>query len=209
MHPKELSQKADSISQGLNFKERFLMKWRPWICPFHILMEHVPQGSSVLDIGCGNGLWLFLLWRLGRISEGIGIEINQAKIDAANSLKKNEDKLEFTRFEPKDKWRQRSYQCVTMIDVLHHVRKDKQKDFISQIAQSNSKRIIFKEIDTRPRIKNFMNTLHDLLLSREFPKYYQKDQVVRWLEEFGYRISYTGKYDMLWYSHYIIVADKE
>ena len=53
-----------------------------------------------------------------------------------------------------------------------------------------------------------MNTLHDLLLSYERPRSCEKETVAKWLEEMGYRISHLGRHDMLWYSNYLIVADK-
>ena len=36
---------------------RALQKYRPYICPFEALIEEVPEGASVLDIGCGSGVW--------------------------------------------------------------------------------------------------------------------------------------------------------
>src|SRR5437763_328158 len=35
--------------------------WRIRICPFELLIPFVKPGASVLDLGCGNGLFLGLL----------------------------------------------------------------------------------------------------------------------------------------------------
>ncbi|MBX9737461.1 MAG: hypothetical protein K2X32_11100, partial [Phycisphaerales bacterium] len=61
----ELSQVAASIFTTGPFLFRQLQRFRPYICPFEELIRHVPAGASVLDVGCGGGLWLHLLSATG------------------------------------------------------------------------------------------------------------------------------------------------
>ena len=206
--PKELSCIAKSFSQPLGLKDRLLNTWRPRICPFHDLMEQVPDGAAVLDIGCGTGLWLYLLSRSKKISSGLGIEVDAAKVDLANAIKTSEDQLEFQAITEEQPWPAGNFDCLTMIDVLHHVPRNRQQDFLRQIDQTGATRIVFKDIDPTAKSKAAMNTLHDLLLSHECPRYCKKETAANWLESMGYRISHLGRHDMLWYSHYLIVADK-
>lgn len=119
--PKELCEIARSLSRDLTLKDRILMGYRPRICPFHDLVEFVEPGSSVMDIGCGSGLWLFLLARLNLISSGLGLEVRPEKIAIANSLKQDDDPLEFIAQSPEAKWPLKTADCLSMIDVLHHV----------------------------------------------------------------------------------------
>ncbi|MHC4153080.1 MAG: class I SAM-dependent methyltransferase [Planctomycetota bacterium] len=172
-------------------------------------MNYIPQGNSVLDIGCGTGLWLFLLTHFKMISRGIGIDINPDKIKIANSMKTSGDNLEFLELQSENKWQEGLYDCITMIDVLHHVPTDKQKDFLTKFKKTRVKRIVFKDIDPEAKIKCFMNSIHDLLLSKRLPHYCKKEKVVEWLQEMGYGIIYVGRHDMLWYSHYLIVGEKK
>lgn len=208
MYPKELSDKAKTFSVDLNMTDRLLMVWRPLICPYHILIEHIPPGSSVLDIGCGMGLWLLLLSRFGRLSKGFGIEIDSRKVEVANSIKAPEDNLEFLQFGREDRWPEGSYDCMTMIDVLHHILPDQQEAFLAKIKEIDVKRIVFKDIDPQAKIKCIMNSVHDVLLSRQLPKYCEKEKVATWFERLGFTIKYINRHDMLWYSHYVIVAEK-
>lgn len=206
--PKELSEKAKEFSARLGLKNRLLMRWRPWICPFHILMEYVPNGSSVLDIGCGMGGWLFLLSRLEKISRGVGIDVGAEKIALANSMITEEDPLEFMSVEADEQWPVGSYDCLTMIDVLHHVPVSRQKEFMGRIDKINVKKLIFKDIDPKAKVKSFMNSVHDVVLSKQLPMYCEKEKISQWLEDIGFEISYIGRCDMLWYSHYLIVGEK-
>jgi len=204
----DLSRIAKSFSRPLGLIDRLLNTWRPRICPFHDLMEYVPDGACVLDIGCGTGLWLYLLSRTEKISFGLGVEVDSVKVDLANAIKTAEDRLEFRSIPPGTQWPSGNFDCLTMIDVLHHVPRPHQQDFLRRIEQTGATRIVFKDIDPTAKCKAAMNTLHDLLLSHERPRYREKDTVAEWLEETGYRISHAGRHDMLWYSHYLVVADK-
>lgn len=204
----ELCKIAKSLSSELSLKDRILMGQRPRICPFHVLIDFIEPASSVLDIGCGSGLWLFLLTRMNRIASGWGVEVRPKKIAVANSLKRESDPLEFITQNPADTWPQKSPDILSMIDVLHHIPPVEQKNFIQRIDDTKTRRIIFKDIDPTAKIKSCMNTLHDLVLSQQKPTYCRKEKVAGWLEEMGYRIQHVGRHDMLWYSHYLIVADK-
>jgi len=203
-----LSRIAKSFSQPLGLIDRLLNTWRPRIFPFHDLMEYVPDDARVLDIGCGTGLWLYLLSRTKRISFGLGVEVDLVKVDLANAIKTAEDRLEFRSIPPEMQWPSGNFDCLTMIDVLHHVPPPHQRDFLRRIEQTGATRIVFKDIDPTAKCKAAMNTLHDLLLSHQRPRYREKEMVAEWLEEIGYCISHEGRHDMLWYSHYLVVADK-
>ena len=206
---KELCQVADILSRGLSVKERLLMRWRPRICPFHVLLGHIPEGSSVLAIGCGSGLWLFLLAHFGRIAKGIGTDVRRDKIELANKLKRPRDKLEFVQVNSPEAWPRNVCDCVTLIDVLHHVPQEKQQDFIQAIDMTGTARIVLKEMDPEAKFKSMMNTLHDLVLSRQLSNYTKKETVVRWLEQMGFEIHEMGRHEMVWYAHYYLVAEKK
>jgi len=207
MQPKDLSREAQQIGRRLKGFERILMTWRPRICPFHILMEYIPAGSRMLDIGCGNGLWLLLLSRLGRISGGVGLEVNPTKISTANSLKRPTDPLRFIQDNGREDW-PAGCDCLSIIDVLHHVPREEQRTFLQRIVNTHAERIIFKDIDPKPKLTRFLNTCHDLALARQIPKYCSPAKVRTWLNEIGYSIQCSVRADMAWYSHYLIVAHK-
>jgi len=196
------------VSRTLGFKQRFLMTYRPRICPFDVLMDFVPDDSSILDIGCGNGLWLFLLSRLDRIASGIGIEVDREKIAIAESIKDERDNLEFIALKQDDDWPKGEFDCVTLIDVLHHVAPAEQRVFIDKLKKMNAKCVIIKDIDPKAKIKSFFNTLHDLVLSGQKTFYCEKEKVAQWLTEDGFKVSRTFRCDRMWYSHYVVVAEK-
>ena len=204
----KLTSLGREVSRTLGFKQRFLMTHRPRICPFDVLVDFVPEGGFVLDIGCGNGLWLFLLSRLGRIAKGVGVEVDSEKIATAESIKDEKDNLKFIALKHGDDWPSGEFDCVTLIDVLHHVAPAEQRSFVSNLKKLDTKRIIFKDIDPKAKIKSFFNTLHDIVLSGQKPFYCEKEKVAQWLTEDGFKISRTFRCDRMWYSHYASIAEK-
>ena len=206
---KSLSRIAASFSQPLNLTDRLLNTYRPFICPFHRIMGYLGSDDRVLDIGCGTGLWLNLLARTQGLSFGHGVEVNTVKVELANRVKSTADALQFSAIGPEEDWPTGDFNCLTMIDVLHHVPRREQSTFMRRIDRTHVSKVIFKDIDPAAFLKSKMNTLHDLILSRELPRYCRKEVVAAWLEEMGFQIDHVGRHDMLWYSHYLIVAKRQ
>ena len=171
-------------------------------------MEYVPAESNILDIGCGSGLWLYLLSRSEIISAGTGIDTNQNKIRIANSIKSKKDDLEFIVVKPDEPFPGNRFDCVSLIDVLHHIPPDNQRAFIKKVTKLNTDLIIFKDIDPNAKIKSFMNSVHDLIVARQLPGYRNIDAVIEWLTNDGFEIIKSTRCDMLWYSHHYIIAKR-
>ena len=207
--PEQLSAIARRLGSNLSFPERLLFQYRPSICPFHMLLEQVPQGSRILDVGCGNGLWLLLLAELKRISAGTGIEITRDKIAIAQGLAKNFQALDF-KFVPADEsWPEGDFNVLSVIDVLHHVPRNEQRRFFERVRKTRVEWILFKDIDPGRSVRRRMNTLHDMLLARQIPAYCDRETVVNWLRDIGFRVRNEQNTNMLWYGHYMILASRE
>ncbi len=77
---------AKTLYADAGFTIRTMQSLRPFICPFDALVDVVPQGSRLLDIGCGAGLFLALLAHTGRLAEGIGYDIDAKSLDVARRM---------------------------------------------------------------------------------------------------------------------------
>lgn len=206
--PKYFNEVASGLSGRFGFKDRMLFNLRPYICPFHVLISFVRQGCDILDIGCGRGLWLYLLMKANRIHQGMGIDVSESLIESARSIRPDNFNLYFSVIKPDQNLPEGDFDCVSMIDVLHHVPVESQEKFIKNISSTKTKRIIFKDIDPDAKIKSRFNTLHDVVVSGQVPKYCRPELVKQWLIESGFEITAGDRADMLWYSHYYIVADR-
>ena len=53
-----------------------------------------------------------------------------------------------------------------------------------------------------------MNALHDFLMTRQRVNLRAMGEVAAWLAEDGFRVTRAERVDRLWYSHYLIVAER-
>lgn len=206
--PVDLARLAGSISRPAPLAARLAMSAKPYLCPYHIMMEFMPHKGAILDIGSGNGLWLYLLCRLEKITRGLGIDTNEKKVDLANSLRKG-DSLEFLTLAPLDPWPAGYFDYVSVIDVLRYVPPPGQQDFILRLRDCAVRTVIFKDLDPAAFIKRPLSTCHSLLTTRQMPHYCSPETVTRWLDQAGFKVNFKTRTDMLHLPHYILIAEKK
>jgi 2-polyprenyl-3-methyl-5-hydroxy-6-metoxy-1,4-benzoquinol methylase len=190
-----------------------LQRLRPLICPFEALLDAVPEDSSVLDVGCGSGLFLGLLAASGKLRTGVGFDSSRAAIGRANDMRERlarPDALEFQLRDAAVGWPDGVFDIVSMIDVMHHVPAKYQRSLI----QSAASRIrpggvlLYKDMVRRPLWRAWMNRLHDLVLARQWIHYASIEDVQDWMVEAGFMRARMQKFAMYWYGHEMVVATR-
>ncbi len=187
---------------GIKFRQRL----RPYICPFHILVDYIPPNANILDVGCGAGLFILLLERLGRISSAIGFDSDPAAIGAAQAIARTLPASARVRFEHRDAsraWPEGRFDVVSLIDVLHHVRPEKQAELIATAAGHVKEGgiLLYKDMARRPVWRAWANRLHDLLTVREWIYYAKMEDVVAWARAEDLNLEGNCSTNMLWYGH--------
>ena len=192
------------------------ISYRPYICPFSDLLKRIPTKSTIFDIGCGNGMFLSLLAKFNAPHAIGGIEISKELINnaqiAISNITPNTTAVSLDVFDgvnfPKEI---SSYSYVTLIDVLHHVPKSRQVDFLEEIYRVMSPNSIFiiKDIDGERRILSMFNKLHDLLFAGEAGNEIGATKVKRELNDIGFMTEPISYRRMFTYPHYTIVCRKK
>jgi 2-polyprenyl-3-methyl-5-hydroxy-6-metoxy-1,4-benzoquinol methylase len=179
-----------ALYRGTSLPQRTLAALRPYICPVHPILNAVPQGSEVLDIGCGNGLALLLMARFRGIRRGTGIEISQRALVAARKVSAEAGlPLTFVECGGFEAWPDEQFETVTMIDVLHHVPKPIREQFITQALQrvAPGGRFVFKDMAARPWWRASWNMFHDIVLARQLVHVEPAANVIAWAAQAGFR----------------------
>jgi len=202
----DMSDVASRVYVDSPLFRRMIQRWRPYICPFHLLVEEMPKAARVLDVGCGSGLFLALLAHHGKLSEGYGFDSNAEAVEMANRMLHRLPPDPDVHIEYRDAaaaWPSGEFEIVSMIDVLHHVPPDEQRNVIFEAAQhvAPGGLFLYKDMVDRPLWRAWANRLHDLVLARQWIHYASLADVCRWVEEAGLKRSNENSLNMLWYGH--------
>ena len=184
-----------------------LQKLRPFICPFGRLIEQVPPGSMVLDVGCGAGLFLGLLAADHRIVRGVGFDSSTTAIALANRMRANvprEVSLEFVVANAIDSWpAEEHFDVVSLVDVMHHIPRALQSRVLSYAIDRvrPGGLLLYKDMALHPRWRAWCNQAHDLLLARQWIHHVPIGQVERQAAAAGLHVAARGSATRLWYAH--------
>jgi len=183
---------------------RLIIRFRPLICPFELLLEVVPANQSVLDIGCGTGLWLYLISKFKTPRSLSGIE--------SSSLRINETKKAFLalslpvsliRTTSPETWPSADFGVVCMIDVLHHIPPANQESFFRSAALrvADGGSLIYKDMCVHPTWRRVANQLHDLIIARERIHHVDIKRVESWAADEGLNLHTIANIPLYWYGH--------
>jgi 2-polyprenyl-3-methyl-5-hydroxy-6-metoxy-1,4-benzoquinol methylase len=202
----EVADIARDLYRHASIGFRLKQGYRPYICPFNELIACVPPGASLLDAGCGAGLFILLLAKAGHIRSAVGFDTNATAIREAQRAAKrlqNPIPIHFEAFSAADRWPTGQFDVVSIIDVLHHVPPEHQRTVITSAVQhlGDGGVLLYKDMVKRPAWRAHANRAHDLLSVGEWINYVEIDAVIAWAEAAGLRVTGRGRANMLWYGH--------
>lgn len=208
MTTSELSGTARDLYQTGSWPLRLMQRWRPYICPFEQLLPLIPRGSSVLDVGCGGGLLLFLLTAYDPSAHGTGIDVSPSSIGFAQRtlLAHSSDlqsRLSFLHMDATKPWPVDTFDVVSLVDVLHHVPPASQLDVLRE-AHCHMKPgglLLYKDMCDAPWALAAANRAHDLLLTQQWIRYLAIETVEQWAGEAGLDLVDSQQIRRYWYGH--------
>lgn len=188
---------------------RKMAHYRIAICPFDRIVPHVPPGSSVLDVGCGSGVFLGFLAGTVPGMSGVGFDSSGAAIGVALRMADRvrelglEAALRFVRLEAAEPWPEGQFDVVSLVDVMHHVAPAGQKDMIDKAAAKVKPGglLLYKDMAERPWMHAWLNRLHDLIVARQWIHYLPVGRVDEWAGELGLVREHAEIMSRLWYRH--------
>lgn len=208
-------QTARLLYAGASPLTRFMQMGRPYICPMDVLVQQVPAGGRVLDVGCGNGLFSLHLVSTDLIQEAVGIDTSRSTIESAGRAATNlperlRGRIRFETIEKPQDWPEGEFDAVVLIDMMHHVAVPIRRPLFLEAARRVARggRLIYKDMRSRPIWRATMNRLHDLVLARQWITYCSPEAVQSWATEAGLRLRHHQEYETLWYAHELMIFDR-
>lgn len=211
---KGLSALANYLFKKSPFLKRTIQRLRPYICPFDEIIEFVPEKSDVLDIGCGCGSLIGMLASFKILRCAAGLDTDPGAIAEANlmaksiSQKVNCQNIEFfnlslNEFAKTD----RKFSVVLMIDVIHHIHPEKQKEFINlatRFLRPNGL-LIYKDMCQKPLWKAFANRIHDLIMAKQWIHYLPIEKAIELVLDQNFKLVKRKVYTNLCYGHELCI----
>jgi 2-polyprenyl-3-methyl-5-hydroxy-6-metoxy-1,4-benzoquinol methylase len=180
------------------------------VCPLDEVCDSVPKGCSVFDLGCGTGAMLLELIRGRGVAEVGGCEVShdalrEAEIAVNRALGRAGDFVA-------DKEPPRcisKYDCITLIDVLHHIPRSVQESYLRKLADrmKSGSCLVLKDIDGSSVLVWF-NRLHDAIFAGNGFQEIPSAKAEAMLLSAGLHIEKSWKVRRLWYPHYFVIARK-
>lgn len=200
------------------FARRLMQRYRDRICPIGILMDQVPAGSTVLDVGCGAGLFVLCLAAAGKAEAAVGIDSNAAAVAIARRALQRlpalgidtPDRYAFLHLAADAPWPDGEFDVVSLIDVMHHVEPAGQQRFLAAAAAKVAPGgiLLYKDVCRRPRWRAWANSLHDLIVARQWSHYVPVEDVEAWAGQEGLETLDRQCYSRLVYGHEMLVMRK-
>lgn len=199
----EISGIARRICRDQPGAGRLLHIYRPYICPFEDLLEQVPAGARLLDVGCGGGLFPGLAAETGRLSAAIGFDSNPAAIAMAQKLRVTSARLEFRHLDVEAPWPEGPFDVVSMIDVMHHIPPAAQPGIFDLVVSRLTPGGIFlyKDINAQDMPRATANRLHDLVLAQDWVHYLPTERARALAAGAGLTEELYRKINRFWYGH--------
>ncbi len=194
--------------------QAFTTKYRPYTAPFEQILSAIPDVSDIdmLDIGGGDGLLLYLAARAGRLKSGICLDTNEKKINAGRAAMQalGIQYVDMQTVEGTARWPARTFDVVSMIDMLHHTSKKTHETIIREACARTKPGgvFVYKDMARKPVWNALANRLHDLVLAREWISYAPIAEVERWASENGMALILEEDLNILWYRHELRVFKK-
>lgn len=203
-----LAKSIHKVAKRLSFLYWLKSVGRPIISPLNIVLSHIPEQISLMDIGCGNGTLLHLVLEFNKVKYAYGYDISDNSI--ANSVVLHRPSWKCLSECRKTMPKLSKFEVITLLDVLHHIPASKQINFIEEIIHKMSAGsiLILMDINASNFIGRWFNQLHDLLISQEWVHPRRMQELEDVFNQSNVELVSSSKHQSLWYAHYLFVVRK-
>lgn len=177
------------------------------------ILQYIPQKGSVLDIGCGFGLFSLYFAKINKHTQFYGVDISQKRIslatDAASKLKISN--AHYSVGSATELVLNQTFDAIYAIDIIHHISPNDARKLIQSIYQylSTGGVLLIKDIEEKPLYKLWFTYVLDKMMDYKTPvSYWKKVDLKNFLMKTGFEVYHHSMVDYLPYPHIIYVCRK-
>jgi 2-polyprenyl-3-methyl-5-hydroxy-6-metoxy-1,4-benzoquinol methylase len=176
--------------------------------------QYLPNAGTILDLGCGFGLFAMYIALCKPNARVIGLDVNARRLHIAQNAaaKLGIRNVSFQRQDLRD-WRpDQTIAGAYALDVFHHIPVESGNRLLDDLSAriEPGGRFLLKDIDTTPRAMLWFTYLLDVLMSPRDNFFYRSAS--EWQRQLG-ASGFTPIYlhylwDILPYPHILLICDK-
>jgi SAM-dependent methyltransferase len=176
--------------------------------------QYLPGEGTVLDIGCGFGLFSLYYAQLLPEASFRGVDLNARRIARATAAARRLG-LANAAYAVGDARGYRATEKLSaayMLDIVHHIPPETVEPLLSELHEAirPGGRLIVKDVDTQPAYKRWFTHALDLLMSpRSVVHYWPAGELQTLLQRIGFRVYRHLMVDVLPYPHVLFVCHRD
>jgi SAM-dependent methyltransferase len=174
--------------------------------------QYLPDEGSVLDIGCGFGLFSLYYAASGprRFVRGLDRDGRRIALARRAAARLGIDNVAYAEGDARDFKGDTEAVGAYMLDIVHHIPRETVKPLLSQLRRclAPGAPLLVKDVDTRPAAKRWFTWVLDKAMAPTAPvHYWSADEMQAVLEASGFRVRRHLMVDLLPYPHVLYVAE--
>jgi len=202
-----LAKRIYGAGPRLSWHQALTTVYRPLYAPYGLILDWIPPGATMLDLGCGTGALLHLVHALRPLAKGYGVDAELAPLLVARAVNRD-PRLDFIQRNdvPVDLIPECS--VIALVDLLHHLPASAKRPFLQTLVDHASRgtTFIIKDLDPRPRWRALANSITDYLSTRSRSDYLAMADVEAFVRQNGLDVLHARRWNKLVWSQYLVVA---
>jgi cyclopropane fatty-acyl-phospholipid synthase-like methyltransferase len=174
--------------------------------------QYLPAEGSVLDIGCGFGLFslYYAATEPRRFVHGLDVNGRRVALARRAAMRLGLDNVAYEEGDARDFKGDAEVTAAYMLDIVHHVPPASVPTLLRALRRAlpAGGRLLVKDVDTRPAPKRWFTWLLDRAMTPSTPVHYWSAAALsRALDEAGFAVHRHLMVDWLPYPHVLYVCE--